>query len=263
MSDEGRFVFAVVVATILLIGMVGLMGLLMVVNTSRRQRYRADLAEAELQRTRAVQLAEREGVEQTLAEVGRELHDNVGQLLTVVQMGLRNMEAERRDDPAATGTMEALEQSIEEVRRLGRSLNQELWQERSIVEALRLEGDRIGRLGRVNVTMHEDGHAAEPNADTKIILFRTVQEVLNNALRHSGATAIGITAWGDPLSIRVTDNGKGFDRGTTKNGGGLLNIINRCELIGYHATLDAQPGKGCSWTLTPHARDKAPDRVGG
>jgi signal transduction histidine kinase len=263
MSDDGRLIFAVVVATILVLGMVGLMGLLMVVNTGRRQRYRADLAEAELQRTRAVQSAEREAVEQTLAEVGRELHDNVGQLLTVTQMGLRNVEAERPADLGVASTMEALELGIEEVRRLGRSLNQELWQERSIVEALRTEGKRIERAGSVQFTLHVDGELAEPNADTKIILFRTVQEVLNNALRHSGATHIEVTLRGDPLELRISDNGKGFDRNTAKNGGGLLNIVHRCDLIGYRATLEARPGAGCSWTLTPHERNKASDRIGG
>ena len=72
MADSSRFIFAVVVATILVLAMVGVMGLLMVVNTNRRHRHRADLAEADLRREREVLRAEREATEHTLVEVGRE-----------------------------------------------------------------------------------------------------------------------------------------------------------------------------------------------
>ncbi|MBP9178742.1 MAG: histidine kinase, partial [Flavobacteriales bacterium] len=81
--DNERYIFIVIVGTAFALSMIAIVGFLMIVNTNRRHRYRADLAEADLRREGEVMLAEREATEQTLNEIGRELHDNVGQLLTV------------------------------------------------------------------------------------------------------------------------------------------------------------------------------------
>ena len=252
MADSSRFIFAVVVATILVLAMVGVMGLLMVVNTNRRHRHRADLAEADLRREREVLRAEREATEHTLVEVGRELHDNVGQLLTVTQMGLHTAQTERPQDQQLSTAMEALAQGIEEVRRLGRALNTDLWKERSLVDALDAEVLRLQRLDRAKVELVVTGDPKDPPSDAKIILFRTCQEILNNTMRHSRATQITIDLSGNQrMQLQIMDNGVGFDTGRVRNGGGLKNIPHRCALIGYHATLQASPGEGCIWTLTP------------
>lgn len=252
MGGDTRFIFAVVVATVLVLAMVGVMGLLMVVNTNRRHRHRADLAEAELRREREVLRAEQEATEHTLTEVGRELHDNVGQLLTVTQMGLYTARAERPDDQQLGTAMEALSQSIEEVRRLGRSLNTDLWQDRSLVDALNAEVLRLQRLGRAAVDLNLIGDPKDPPSDAKIILFRTCQEILNNTMRHSRATHISIEVSGNQrMHLRLRDNGVGFDIEHVLSGGGVKNIRRRCALVGYRATLGSSPGKGCAWTLTP------------
>ena len=142
--DRERYIFIVLVGTAFILSMIGIVGFLMVVNTNRRHRHRAELAEADLRRESEVMQAEREATEQTLNEIGRELHDSVGQLLTVAQMGFLNRldPALLEEAPVATA-MGALDEGIEEVRRLGRSLNSDLWQERDLVDALEAEAVRI------------------------------------------------------------------------------------------------------------------------
>ncbi len=251
--DRERYIFIVLVGTAFILSMIGIVGFLMVVNTNRRHRHRAELAEADLRRESEVMQAEREATEQTLNEIGRELHDSVGQLLTVAQMGFLNRldPALLEEAPVATA-MGALDEGIEEVRRLGRSLNSDLWQERALVDALEAEAVRIERLGRGRVLLTVEGDPADPSADIKTVLFRTFQEVMNNALKHSGADTLEITVSGNTLpALRIADNGRGFDATTAKNGGGLVNIRKRCTLIGYQAKLETETGKGCVWTLTP------------
>ena len=84
MDDLG---FTVLIGTLALLVFLVLVVLLLVLNSNRRIRHRAEVAELQAQQTEAVRTAEREVQQQTLASVGRELHDNVGQLLTAARMG--------------------------------------------------------------------------------------------------------------------------------------------------------------------------------
>lgn len=254
--ENSSIVFAVVVGTLLLLVMVGIMGMLMVVNTNRRHK----LAEAELRRESEILKAEREATEQTLSEVGRELHDNIGQLLTVAQMGLLNeLEPVLPTNATLSTAIGALKESITEVRRLGRSLNHEHWNERRLADALRNDTERINRLGRVHATFVLEDAPSDPTGHTKIILFRTYQEVINNALKYSNADTLTIMLSGsERTTLTITDNGKGFDPSAIKKGSGLLNIKHRCALIGYDANLLTTIGNGCRWIFTP--QDHGPQR---
>lgn len=253
MNSDQQIMVTVVVTTVLFLIIVGLVIGLMFINAQRRHRFRTELVEADLRREAEVMQAEREATEQTLNEMGRELHDSVGQLLTVAQLGLLDrLDHGLQDDPSVATALGALGEGISEVRRLGRSLNSDLWQGRSLVEALEVELVRIQRLGLMEVRLDVRDDPADPRADKKTILFRTFQEVMNNALKHSGARTIVIGVSGRTLpTLRIMDDGKGFDPAAVASGGGLMNIRRRCELIGYAARLDAGPGRGCTWTLKP------------
>ena len=140
MEPDQQPTFAVLITTVLLLVMFALMGVLMVVNTSRRHRHRAELAELHLRRDQELRQAEREATGHTLSEMGRELHDNVGQLLTVAKVGLLdNLDPGMQQHPRINASLEALDQGLQEVRRLGRSLNQDHWQQRELIEALELD----------------------------------------------------------------------------------------------------------------------------
>jgi len=156
-------------ATLALIAFIGLAVLLLVRNHNRRIKHRAEMAELELTRDREVMQAEREAQQQTLQAVGRELHDNLGQLLTVAQMGLDTVLEDQPDDRRIKEVMSTLEQSIEEVRRLGRSLNTDLWEDRSLAEAITAEAVRIERASIAQVRLLLVGEPAPMPADVKII----------------------------------------------------------------------------------------------
>lgn len=136
MNNGDGLVLPVVVATLLLLFMCGFVVLLLVMNNTRRIRHRAQLAEMRQQLDRAVMDAGRESMYHTLQEIGRELHDNVGQLLSVAQLGLNTTIDSGMVGPALTTARDALEQGTEEVRRMGHDLNVDLWHQRSLVEAI-------------------------------------------------------------------------------------------------------------------------------
>ncbi len=252
MNDEAQIALTVVVGTLLLMLLLGTVVLLLVVSTNRRHRHRVALAEADLRREQEVLMVEREATRHTLNDIARELHDNVGQLLTVAQLGVDRVLADGATDSRLLAARDTLEQSIGEVRRLGRDLNTDLWQQRTLVDAISLEADRIERVARVRVHLVVQGAAPVLPPDHTTILFRVLQEMVNNALKHSRADTVTITLnEGPPWSIKLADNGRGFDAATTAGNGGLVNIRRRCTLIGLEATCTTAPGQGCTWTIRP------------
>jgi len=249
--DDPSLIFAVVIGTLLLVIMVSIMGLLLVVNASRRHKHRAELAEADLRRKQEVLIADRDSREQTLSIIGRELHDSVGQLLSAARMGFSTV-PDYTDEPRIMA-MEALKEAIEEVRLLGRMLNSEQWKKRTLAKAITDEADRTSRIAPVQVEVVLEDVPVDPYTDTKIILYRSFQEVLNNALKHAKANHIRVRMSGAARpTLSISDDGCGFDPGAVTEGTGLLNIRHRCALIGYDATLVTAKGTGCSWTFSPH-----------
>lgn len=247
-EEPTSLAFAVVALTVVLVALIGGMITLIVFNNNRRLRYVNELAEARRLREQEVLRAEREAVQQTLHEVGKELHDNVAQLLSTAQQAI-NRELQHTKDPVGlTAGRDALDQGVEEVRRLGRDLNSDLWKRRSLVEAISATAESLERVGRLRAHVLVEGEAPVLSSDTSTILFRVFQEVVQNTVKHSGADTLTVTiATWPSFALTIADNGRGFDVERTPGNSGLLNIRKRCALIGYTAQLTSVPERGCTW----------------
>lgn len=253
--DNQAFIFVVVVGTAFVLSLIAIVGFLMVVNTNRRIRHRAEVAELRQQQDRAVMDAEREATRHTLRELGNELHDNVGQLLVVSQLGVNTVVDELGGHTRLAAARDALEQALDEVRRLGHDLNGDLWDKRSLADAICAEAERLERVARVQVHIQVPTGALALTGDTSTILYRVFQVILANAIKHSGADQMDIVLRpardGSGVCLVVTDNGVGFDTERTPSHAGLVNIHKRCALIGYRAQCTTTPGAGCTWTIEP------------
>ncbi|MBL0127233.1 MAG: hypothetical protein IPP83_07180 [Flavobacteriales bacterium] len=256
MDDSARLVFASIIGTMVLLVLIGTMGVLLVVNANRRHRHSAQMADLQLQREQEVRRAEREATQHTLKEVARDLHDNVAQILTVAQLGLNHLLVEDGTNARIIDARDSVDRGVEEVRRLGHDLNSDLWQDRTLVEAIRLEMERIERVARVRTRVDSAPGLPELPTDSRTILFRVFQEVVNNALKHSGADSMTITFATTPAyTLSISDNGCGFNCSGANGHGGLVNIHKRCDLIGFSASCVTAPGKGCTWNLQQQPTD--------
>lgn len=244
--------WTVIIGTMVMLLMLGFVVLLLILNNNRRIRHSAQLAKLHQQQERAVMDAEREATQHALRDIGSELHDNVGQLLAVAQLGVNTVLEEGVGDSRLADARDALEQGAEEVRRLGHDLNTELWKQRSLVDAISAEAERLERVAHVQVHLQVEGGTTVLEPATSIILFRVFQVIITNALKHSGANEIDIQLVTTPhFTLRVSDNGVGFDPQQTVTHAGLANVHNRCALIGYQAQCSTTPGGGCAWHLQP------------
>ena len=188
--------------------------------------------------------------EHTFEQIGKELHDNVGQLLGSTRMLLGITERSLQQVPATLSSAnETLSKAIQEIRTLSKILNKEWLEQFSFQENLQAEIQRINSSGRVSL-LYSDGHGPIPlSAELQIILFRIVQEAIQNAIRHAGATEISISVHVEKpfIQLGIEDNGSGMNLDeTSRNGVGVLNMKHRTHLLG--GTILWQPRKSGSGT---------------
>lgn len=182
--------------------------------------------------------------EQTMRQISQEIHDNVGQVLSLVNLNLQTMNG--NDKEKIAGTASLVNKAINDLRSLSRSLNPESLARTGLVQLIRNELHQLEKTGRFKAQLHAEADMDVP-PDQLIILYRMFQEVLNNIIKHSGASAIEVAVTENKIS--VADNGKGFDQEQQAAGIGLLNLRQRAKVIGAAIQIDSFPGKGTNITF--------------
>lgn len=190
---------------------------------------------------------------QTLQHISGELHDNIGQLLSLARFQLNILEAE--EAPSLQQIEEVNDivgKTIDELRGLSKSLDGDFVKNFGLAESLAHELGRIRNTGKYQTEILIDGEVYRLEGQKEIVLFRVVQEVLNNILKHAGAKTIHISLQFTPAHFRLTvqDDGKGFDyeavlgRELSRSGAGLRNIQRRSEMLGGTCFFQTAPGQG-------------------
>ncbi len=208
------------------------------------RRYLEELANAQL-----------ETQEQTLKNIGWELHDNVGQLLSVANMQLNVISTEVPEDTKIRfeETRDIINKSLKEVRALSKSLNSDVIQNIGLEKSIKNEIERFNKLKFVDATLKIKGrHDYEINPKDEIIIFRILQEFMSNSIKHSKAKNLNVTLnyLIDKLNIEITDDGIGFNIKEAKKGSGLINMESRAKLINTDFSIKSSENQGVSLTLS-------------
>jgi signal transduction histidine kinase len=189
----------------------------------------------------------------TLQNVGRELHDNIGQLLSVAQINLNVLEESQTDDEGyIKQTNEVISQSIAELRALTKSLDGDFVQDFGLEQSLSHELQRIRKTRKFETEISIHGDKKSLGYEKEIVLFRVSQEILNNALKHSKAKNLTILIQYSSQSFQLTiaDDGLGFDlpiinqQEMSLSGAGIRNIQRRIALIGGTIDIDSKLNTG-------------------
>ncbi len=193
--------------------------------------------------------AQTETQEQTLKNIGWELHDNVGQLLSFASMQLSILKMQVTDDVKEKfkDTSEALSNSLREVRALSKTLNNDVILNIGFEKSVTNELDRLKKMKFTSAELEIKGDKVDfKNRKHEIIIFRILQEFLSNSVKYSEAKNIGITLNYKPenLTIIATDDGKGFDINKIEQGSGLINMKSRAALINATLDLKSKPNEG-------------------
>lgn len=179
--------------------------------------------------------------EETLRNISWELHDNIGQLLTLAKIQLQSATKQNINEVSET-----ISKGLSEVRALSKLINPEAIHNINLREAVQLEIDRFNRLNFINSSLILLGDEKEIDKKHSIIIFRILQEFFSNTIKHSRATTLKVSLdyQNDELIIIVKDNGVGFLLEVKKEGIGLLNIKNRAKLICAEAIFSSEKDEG-------------------
>lgn len=198
--------------------------------------------------------AENEIQEATLKNVGMELHDNVGQLLSVAKMQLRSGLSQLDDDKkeAFVEALETVDLSLTEVRQLSKTVNGEVLVNLDLQDAIQVEIDRLNRFSSTNATLSVNGSPIFIEEKEKIIIFRIVQECCSNVIKHADAQHLDIHISYEEakLQIIIKDDGVGYNMQTNTLGSGLINMQRRAEIIKAQLVAHSKKGQGTEVTLT-------------
>lgn len=194
--------------------------------------------------------------EQTLKTVAYDLHDNIGQLLSLTTITLSSINL--NDSENTAGKIALVEdltlRSIKEVKALSRLLHGEEIVSRGLKAAIEFELEWLKRSDKFKVDFEHNITAYNIDSAKETILFRLFQEIINNIIQHAKATEININLKTTTESLRLTisDNGIGFNVDEILNrkaGMGLHNIMKRSGMINGTASIISAPLKGATITI--------------
>jgi PAS domain S-box-containing protein len=213
------------------------------------------LKQQEISQQRQIMEATIAGQEKEKNELGKELHDNINQLLATVKIYLGIVKS-KKDLPPDIDLLEKsydyVNDAIEEIRKLTHSLvaptlgNKSLWEslEELIQEVNVIHGLRVELVNEINKELITD-------KNKELMIYRIVQEQMNNIRKHAKAKKIIIhlNAEDDNLKVFIADDGVGFDTTKKSKGIGLKNIQSRVEFYSGNMNIISSPGKGCRLEL--------------
>jgi len=188
--------------------------------------------------------------EHIMQNIAGNLHDNIGQLLSLTSITLSSINSSSFQEGKIKTAEELTLRAIRELRQLSRMMNGQELLKKNLAHAIAFEIDWIKKGTDYEVSFIDNSSHTNPNnADKELILFRLFQEIISNVIRHAQATTINIeiNQTFELLSLSVKDNGKGFvleEKLQLQDGMGLFNISKRALMMNGTFNIHSVPGSG-------------------
>ncbi|MEC4050223.1 histidine kinase [Flavobacterium sp. SUN046] len=199
--------------------------------------------------------------EQVLNTISRDLHDDLGQQISFLNMQLESL---KFDLPDAQEPLERITNSLANLsksnRAISRALNSQIVLQQDLIKAITAEVDRLKYNGVMRFDLEIIGEVKRTfNSNEQIVIYRIFQEILNNIFKHSKATEVAIIISNESaFEMIITDNGIGFDLNEVKQAKltmGLQGLESRAAIIGYQISFDSKFDCGTTVKLLEVKRD--------
>lgn len=194
--------------------------------------------------------------DQVMNDVGRELHDHISQIMTLIKLNLNMLDSKGLDmvnEKRLADAKELIKETINDIRQLSKTLNGELVLHIGLEESIKHELERINRLNIIKCYLEVEGEEYTIQPNTAFIVFRIIQENLHNILKHAHCTTVRTKLIYNPDSIILSqqDNGVGFnpENSNGNQGSGLLNMKRRAAMINSQLNFESESDKGTVLTL--------------
>ncbi|MGB5943663.1 MAG: sensor histidine kinase [Leeuwenhoekiella sp.] len=190
------------------------------------------------------------GQEKERQRVAHELHDDLGSLMVTVKLFFDNVKADKAD-PALNKAKVLLDEAYQKIRGMSHTKNSGVMASQGLLPTVRKMAKVLSETNTITVNVEAFGMEERLENSLELTIFRIVQELMTNIIKHANATEaqIHLTQHPESLNIIVEDNGKGMpleNVATDQKGMGLTNIEKRIELLDGNFTIDSVAGKGTS-----------------
>jgi len=242
--EQNEVQIILMTSIILFVTIMGMILLFLYVFQKKKTEYLLQQQQQEKLFAQTIIRSQMEIKENTLKNIAWELHDNIGQILSLAKMELNIlcMQDEIPKDKVKE-VAEIVGKSLQEIRMFSRILNNDVIKSIGIQQAIQIEVDRLNRLKYIHSELIVEGDAYFINKEDEIILFRIIQEIFSNAIKHSQAKNLIVRLKYLPESFEISlqDDGIGFDLDKVEKGSGLLNMSGRAKMI--DTVLDINSGE--------------------
>ncbi len=252
MPEDIKFYFVSFVIAFLLLG---LFILVLAALYSRKQR--KNRTEKQLMKTQFEQellQTQIEIQEQTLKTISQEIHDNVGQVLSLAKLNINTIEPAEHNKAKLADTKNLISKAINDLRNLSRSLHGERIGEIGLQEAVANELKILQNTGQFKTELVIIGQPYKLDPQKEMVLFRIVQEASHNTVKHANASSLILTMDYKPdmFCLTIADNGGGFEANKLHSpqiGIGLKSMRNRAALIGGQFLLQSSKNNGTTISI--------------
>jgi signal transduction histidine kinase len=251
-AQVSNFTLLLTIAVVLALALA--VSLFIYIYIKRKNEYRAQILDMHVQHEKIILQSQLEIQEQTLKQIGRDLHDDVGMLASLIRIKINIIEPEKVEE--AKQKIKELDELCnmfsQKLRAVTHSLYRTPMHASGFVEFIRMALDQIVDTWKLKVNLDIQGTEYRFRNDHETIIYRVCQEAFNNVVSHADATRIDVKLdfTSPSLDISITDDGKGFNVDEVSEahqktkGTGLSNMRNRCKLINAKMDLVSSPGNG-------------------
>src|SRR5882757_7715097 len=238
MQDKEIVISIVIICTLLIIILIGFIAVILLLYQKKQNLFNTRLVGIKANYDKELLKTQLEIQEDTFQYISREIHDNIGQFISLAKLQLNTLDISE-NTPAAQRICDAVDlltRALDELRDLSRSLSSDIIRNGGLTKAVELLIIQLQKLAAPLVTYELKGDYQFLDEQKEIFILRILQEAINNVIRHSGAGSLNIslTYENNSLTMIIHDDGKGFDTAvieTQKNTSGLSNMRKRAKMI--------------------------------
>jgi two-component system, NarL family, sensor kinase len=262
MQDQNKEIYFVIfMGTLLAFLLVGFILAMFFFYQRRRQKQERELVRLKEEYEQEALRSQLEIQESTMKTIAQELHDNVGQSLSVIKlwMSMAPISPEHEAFEGVQNSKEMLQKVIRDMADLTKSLHTDRIADIGLSEAINFNLASIRRAGILKIQFDIQGDEFHFPDQKSIFIFRMYQEVINNIIKHSKATHINVSlvySGNNTFVLQIRDDGVGFDikekkgSGNGSSGLGLKSMRNRAKMIGADLNIQSEPGRGTTVSVT-------------
>jgi two-component system NarL family sensor kinase len=260
MQDKHVIIAILIICSLLVILFVAFISFILFLHQRKQTAFEKQLATIRNNNEKELLRSQLEMQEQTFQYASREIHDNVGQFISLAKLHLNTLDIDKRDDASEriSDASSLLTRALDDLRDLSRSLSSELIRTAGLAKAVQLQVTQLQKAGSYHILFDVKGNCQHLEEQKEIIIFRILQETINNIVRHAAAKEVIVllSYLANRVILYIRDNGGGFDPGMVsyldrKNDiSGIRNMMKRAKMIDADFRIKSNPGAGTIITVS-------------